>query len=305
MDKLSLELLKQITDLDNIPNGAHNFRINGKSDIHNSTANIEIISKKDKQGANIVVKKGTINEIVYIPVLLTQAGLKDLVYNDFYIGDNSDVTIIAGCGIHNCSNQLSEHNGIHTFHIGKNSKVKYVEKHLGIGENSSDRVLNPTTKIYMEDGSFMLMEMAQIGGVSFADRKSIAKLKNNSKLIIQEKILTTDKQIAKTKFTVNLNGKKSSVEISSRSVAKNNSLQILKSSIVGKNECFGHVECDGIIINNGQIFSTPEIKAQNINSMLIHEAAIGKIAGDELIKLETLGLTEKEAEEKIISGFLK
>ena len=304
MDKINRELLKQIADLDRIPQGAYNFRVNGKLDSRKSTSEIEIKTKEDEPGIDIFIKPNIVGKSVHIPVMLSQAGLNDVVYNDFYVGENADVTIVAGCGIYNCTSKLSEHDGIHTFHIGKNAKVKYIEKHLGIGSENAERVLNPTTKVYMENGSAMEMETTQIKGVSYADRKTYAVLGDNAKLTIKEKILTTEKQTAKTMFKVELKGKKSSVEVLSRSVAKNSSKQSFKSVVEGKNECFGHVECDGIVIDHGQITSTPEIKAMHIDSTLVHEAAIGKIAGDEIIKLQTLGLTEKEAEDAIIASFM-
>ena len=226
------------------------------------------------------------------------------MYNDFYVGKNCDVVIVAGCGISNCGSKKSEHDGIHAFHIDQNSKVKYVEKHLGIGNIESEKVLNPTTKVYLKKNSYMEMETTQIGGVDYADRQTYASIGEGAKLVIQERIQTTEKQVAKTKFKVELKGKKSSVDVLSRSVAKDNSCQEFKSTIVGKNESFGHVECDGIIIGNGKIASMPEVKAEHIDSTLTHEAAIGKIAGEQLIKLQTLGLTEKEAEEVVIKNFM-
>lgn len=304
MDKISLELLKEIAHLDGLPQGAYNIRENGKGIARNCTADIDIETKKDKPGIDIYIKKGTKGKSVHIPVMLTQTGLNDMVYNDFYVAENCDVIIVAGCGIYNCGNSKSEHDGIHTFHIGKNSKVVYIERHLGIGTQNSEKVLNPTTKVYLGSGSTMTMETTQVGGVSYADRRTFAKVGDNAKLVIKEKILTTESQIAKTKFIVRLAGKKSSVDVLSRSVAKNSSTQEFRSTVIGQNECFGHVECDGIIVDGGKITSIPEIKAQNIESTLVHEAAIGKIAGDSLVKLETLGLTEKEAEEVIINNFM-
>lgn len=304
MDDISKQLLKQISDLDSMPQGAYNFRVNGKSEARQSTAEIEIKPKNDKSGIDIIIKPNTKNKSVHIPVMLSQAGLNDVVYNDFYVGENCDVTIVAGCGIYNCSSKLSEHDGIHVFHIGKNAKVKYIEKHLGIGTTEAERVLNPTTKVFMKENSFMEMETTQIKGVTSAVRKTTASVGKNAKLVIKEKILTTESQTAKTNFKVKLLGKKSSVEVVSRSVARDNSKQVFKSMIEGSNECFGHVECDGIILDKGQIVSIPEIKAKHIESTLVHEAAIGKIAGEEIIKLQTLGLTEKEAEDAIIASFM-
>lgn len=308
MDKINQtdsELLEQIADMHGIPQGSFNIRKNGQSIARNSDSDIEIISKTDKSGIDIIVKPGVKNKSVHIPVIITVGNLSDLVYNDFYIGKGADVLIVAGCGIHNETNQKSQHDGIHTFHLEEDCKVKYVEKHLGVGIGSGEKVLNPTTEIYMKSGSEFEMETIQIGGVSYSNRKTKAVLDDNTKLIIKEKIKTDKKQKAITAFDVVLKGKNSSVEVISRSVAKDSSRQKFVSNLHGRNECFGHVECDGIILDKAQIISEPKITAENINATLIHEAAIGKIAGDQLIKLQTLGLSEEEAQNEIIKGFLK
>lgn len=304
MDKIEQRLLEKIADLHKIPSGAFNLRKNGQTDTRTSTKDIEISPKTDKSGIDIFVKPNVKNKSVHIPVIITVGGLTDLVYNDFYIGENADVLIVAGCGIHNKTCNKSEHNGIHTFHIGKNAKVKYVEKHVGEGEGSGERVLNPVTKIFMRENSFMEMETLQLEGVSSTIRKTEAKLYQNASLHIQENILTTDCQTAKTLFKVELLGDSSSVEVVSHSVARDSSYQEFKSDLIGKNNCFGHVECDGILLDNARIVSVPKIDAIDSNASLIHEAAIGKIAGDELNKLMTLGLTQTEAENTIIQGFL-
>lgn len=308
MDKINQtdsELLEQIADMHGIPQGSFNIRKNGQSIARNSDSDIEIISKTDKSGIDIIVKPGVKNKSVHIPVIITVGNLSDLVYNDFYIGKGADVLIVAGCGIHNETNQKSQHDGIHTFHLEEDCKVKYVEKHLGVGIGSGEKVLNPTTEVYMKSGSEFEMETIQIGGVSYSNRKTKAVLDDNTKLIIKEKIKTDKKQRAITAFDVVLKGKNSSVEVISRSVAKDSSRQKFVSNLHGRNECFGHVECDGIILDKAQIISEPKITAENINATLIHEAAIGKIAGDQLIKLQTLGLSEEEAQNEIIKGFLK
>lgn len=308
MDKINQidsELLEQIADMHGIPQGSFNIRKNGQSIARNSDSDIEIISKTDKSGIDIIVKPGVKNKSVHIPVIITVGNLSDLVYNDFYIGKGADVLIVAGCGIHNETNQKSQHDGIHTFHLEEDCKVKYVEKHLGVGIGSGEKVLNPTTEVYMKSGSEFEMETIQIGGVSYSNRKTKAVLDDNTKLIIKEKIKTDKKQKAITAFDVVLKGKNSSVEVISRSVAKDSSRQKFVSNLHGRNECFGHVECDGIILDKAKIISEPKITAENINATLIHEAAIGKIAGDQLIKLQTLGLSEEEAQNEIIKGFLK
>lgn len=305
MNEVDKELLKEIADMHSVPQGSFNIRKNGESIARNSTKDIEIVPKKDKSGIDIIVKEGVKNKSVHIPVIITVGNLNDLVYNDFYIGKDADVLIVAGCGIHNPTDQKSQHDGIHTFHLEENCKVKYIEKHLGVGKGQGDKVLNPTTVVEMKDGSDFEMETIQLGGVSYSNRKTNAFLGNDTKLVIKEKILTSDKQKAITTFNVVLKGKNSSVEVVSRSVAKGKSRQKFVSNLKGKNECFGHVECDGIILDNAQIESVPKIVAQNINATLVHEAAIGKIAGDQLVKLQTLGLSEEEAQNQIIKGFLK
>ncbi len=305
MNEVDKELLKEIADMHSVPQGSFNIRKNGESIARNSTKDIEIVPKKDKSGIDIIVKEGVKNKSVHIPVIITVGNLNDLVYNDFYIGKDADVLIVAGCGIHNPTDQKSQHDGIHTFHLEENCKVKYIEKHLGVGKGQGDKVLNPTTVVEMKDGSDFEMETIQLGGVSYSNRKTNAFLGNGAKLVIKEKILTSDKQKAITTFNVVLKGKNSSVEVVSRSVAKGKSRQKFVSNLKGQNECFGHVECDGIILDNAQIESVPKIVAQNINATLVHEAAIGKIAGDQLVKLQTLGLSEEEAQNQIIKGFLK
>ena len=305
MNEVDKELLKEIADMHSVPQGSFNIRKNGESIARNSTKDIEIVPKKDKSGIDIIVKEGVKNKSVHIPVIITVGNLNDLVYNDFYIGKDADVLIVAGCGIHNPTDQKSQHDGIHTFHLEENCKVRYIEKHLGVGKGQGDKVLNPTTVVEMKDGSDFEMETIQLGGVSYSNRKTSAFLGNDAKLVIKEKILTSDKQKAITIFNVVLKGKNSSVEVVSRSVAKGKSRQKFVSNLKGQNECFGHVECDGIILDNAQIESVPKIVAQNINATLVHEAAIGKIAGDQLVKLQTLGLSEEEAQNQIIKGFLK
>lgn len=305
MDAIERDLLEKIADLHGVPSGAYNVRANGKLDGRNTTANINIVTKKDKPGIDIIIKPYTKNESVHIPVIISETGLYDLVYNDFYIGEGADVLIIAGCGIHNCGEQTSQHDGIHTFHIAKNAKVKYVERHYGEGDGNGENIMNPTTIVDMEEGGYMEMETTQIKGINSTFRKTEAKLAKDAKIVIHEKIMTHGTQTAKTEFTVDLDGENSSANVVSRSVAKNNSHQIFMSNINGNNKCYGHTECDAIIMDNATVAAIPEITANNVDASLVHEAAIGKIAGEQLIKLMTLGLTEKEAEEQIVNGFLK
>ena len=305
MDEIQKNLLLEVADLHDVPMGAYNIRSNGKSIGRASSEHIEIVSKKDKDGIDILIKPGTKSESVHIPVLLSESGFSDIVYNDFYVGENSDVVIVAGCGIHNGGDQKSEHDGIHTFHIGKNAKVRYIEKHYGEGDGNGERVLNPTPVVYIDEGGYMDMETAQIKGVDSTVRTTSAVLKDGATLVIHEKIMTHGHQTATTDFTVDLDGKGSGANVISRSVAKGNSKQTFRSRINGNNLCNGHTECDAIIMDNGSVSAIPELTANNVEASLIHEAAIGKIAGEQLTKLMTLGLTEKEAEEEIVSGFLK
>ncbi|MBQ7919191.1 MAG: SufD family Fe-S cluster assembly protein [Lachnospiraceae bacterium] len=305
MDAIQKNLLEQIADLHDVPAGAYNIRANGATASRNTTANIDIVTKEDKQGIDIVIKPGTKKESVHIPVVLSQSGLTEMVYNDFYIGDDCDITIIAGCGIHNSGDLMSKHDGIHTFFIGKNSHVKYVEKHYGSGEGTGERIMNPETVVHVGENSFMEMETVQIRGVDSTKRLTKADVADGGKLIVSEKLMTHDRQFAETTFEVELNGEGSSANVISRSVAKDDSKQIFLAKINGNNRCAGHSECDAIIMDNAKISAIPEINANHLDAELIHEAAIGKIAGDQIIKLMTLGLSEAEAEAQIINGFLK
>ena len=305
MDAIQKSLLEQVAGLHEVPEGAYNIRANGKAAARNTTASIDIVSKEDKDGIDIIIKPGTKNQSVHIPVVLSESGLTETVYNDFLIGDDCDVTIVAGCGIHNCGVQNSEHSGIHTFHVGKRSKVRYVERHYGEGDGRGENIMNPTTVVEMDEDSYMEMETTQIKGIDSTNRITRGDLKDGATLEVREKIMTHGKQYAKTDFHVELNGKDSSTNIVSRSVAKGESHQVFLAKISGNNKCAGHSECDAIIMENAHVDATPELSANNIDASLIHEAAIGKIAGDQLIKLMTLGLTEAEAEEQIINGFLK
>lgn len=305
MDDIQKNLLKEISDIHELELGAYNVRVNGEASLKNTTANIDIVKKEDKPGIDIYIKPNTKNESVHIPVILSQTGMTELVYNDFHIGENADVTIVAGCGIHNGGNEKSEHDGIHTFFIDKNAKVKYLEKHYGEGNGNGDRVLNPQTIINIDEGGYMEMDTSQIKGVDSTKRVTKATLKENARLVIKEKIFTHGKQSAETDFEVNLDGENSSANVVSRSVAKDNSHQIFLSKVNGNSKCKGHTECDAIIMDKACVKAIPQILANNVEANLIHEAAIGKIAGEQLIKLMTLGLTESEAEAQIINGFLK
>ena len=305
MDNIQKHLLEQVADLHDVPQGAYSLRINGALHGKNSSENIEIVKKEDKPGIDIYVKPGTKKESVHIPVLLSQTGIKELVYNDFHIGEDCDITIVAGCGIHNGGDETSEHSGVHAFYLAKNAKLKYVEKHYGSGEGKGKRVMNPTTVIELAEGAYMEMETAQIKGVDDTIRETTAKLAKDATLIVGEKLMTHGDQYAETRFTVDLNGENSGAHVVSRSVAKDNSKQLFISHVNGNNVCSGHTECDAIIMDSASVSAVPEIMANHTDAQLIHEAAIGKIAGEQLIKLMTLGLTEKQAEEEIINGFLK
>lgn len=305
MDAIQRELLEAVSGLHEIPTGAYNIRANGASIERNSTANIEIIPKADKVGIEIHIKPGTRHESVHIPVIMSQSGLQEVVYNDFYVGDDCDVTIIAGCGIHNGGDAASRHDGIHRFFIGKNAHVKYVEKHYGSGDGNGERIMNPVTEIHLGEDSFMEMDTAQIRGVDSTKRENKAHLEAGAKLVVMERLMTHGVQRAESFFDVQLDGEDSAANVVSRSVARDDSYQLFTSHIHGNSRCNGHTECDAIIMDNAKISAVPELSANHVDAALIHEAAIGKIAGEQIIKLMTLGLTEAEAEEQIVSGFLK
>lgn len=305
LDEIQIRLLQEIADLHTVPEGAYNIRSNSALAGRNSTANIDITSKDDGTGIDIHIKPGTRNESVHIPVVLSESGLKETVYNDFYIGQDSDVVIVAGCGIHNCGVQDSQHDGIHRFFVGKNAKVKYVEKHYGEGDGTGKRILNPVTEVTMEEGSSMEMEMVQIKGVDSTVRTTRATLAAGASLVVRERLMTHGTQRAESVYTTELNGDGARADVVSRSVAKDQSYQRFDSRITGNAACTGHTECDAIIMDDARILAVPQLEANNIDAALIHEAAIGKIAGEQIIKLMTLGLTEQEAEEQIVNGFLK
>ncbi len=305
MNDTEKQLLKIIADMDGTPEGAYNIRANGALAERHVTENVDIRNKEDKPGIDIIIRPNTKGETVHIPVIIDASGLNDLVYNDFIIGDDADVTIMAGCGIHNCGDEESRHDGIHTFFVGKNARVKYIERHYGAGDGTGGRNMNPVTVINIAEGGYMEMETSQIKGIDNTARVTKAVVADGGTLIIREKLMTHGTQHADTDFTVDLNGENSSANVVSRSVACDSSTQIYKSNINGNNLCTGHTECDAIIMGDAKVSAIPEINANHIDASLIHEAAIGKIAGEQLIKLMTLGLTEKQAEEEIVNGFLK
>ena len=306
MEKVDIDLLKEIANIeDGTFEGAYNIRKNGEGIERKVTDNINIVTKEDKDGIDIYVKENTKFEYVHIPVIITESGIKDVVYNDFYIGKNANVIIVAGCGVHNDHHKDSEHNGIHRFFLEEGAKVKYIEKHYGEGKGEGKRILNPVTEIHLKEGSSLEMESVQIKGVDSTIRTTKGVLESDANLVITEKIMTHGLQKAKTAFDVELNGENASVKVTSRSVATENSIQEFTSKITGNTKCFGHVECDAIIKDKARVIAIPEIIANDVDANLIHEAAIGKIAGEQLMKLMTLGLTEKEAENEIINGFLK
>ena len=298
-------LLNEVSNLENMQTGAYNIRKNGQGIERKVTENVNIVTKKDKPGIDIYVKENTKFEFIHIPVIITESGLTDLVYNDFYIGKNANVIIIAGCGIHNDHHKDSEHDGIHRFYLEEGAKVKYIEKHYGEGSGNGKRILNPVTEVYLKAGSSMEMESIQIKGVDSTIRETKGILEENTNFVVTEKIMTHDEQFAKTIFDVELNGENSSAHVTSRSVATDNSKQYFISKIYGNAKSFAHSECDAIIKDNAKVVATPEVTANHVDANLIHEAAIGKIAGEQIVKLMTLGYSEEEAEQEIINGFLK
>ena len=305
LNKIDTELLNEISDVEQIKKGAFNIRKNGEGIERKVTENVNIITKTDKPGIDIYVKENTKFEYIHIPVIITREGINDLVYNDFYIGKNANVIIVAGCGIHNDEHKDSQHDGIHRFYLEEGAKVKYIEKHYGEGDGKGKRILNPVTEVYLKKGSSLEMQSSQIKGVDSTIRETIGELEENANLIVSEKIMTHGEQYAKTVFNVKLNGENSSAHVTSRSVATDNSVQHFESKIYGNNKSFAHSECDAIVKDNAKVTAIPEIVANDVEANLIHEAAIGKIAGEQITKLMTLGLSEGEAEEEIIKGFLR
>ena len=307
LNEMEKNLLSQIAGITEMPTGAYNIRANGLCESRKVNEFVNIINKTDKPGIDILIKAGTKNETITIPVLISASGHTEVVYNDFFIGEGADVTIVAGCGIHNDGCSTCQHDGVHTFYVGKNAKVRYVEKHYGESDEGAtgERIMNPTTVIHIDEGGSMEMETTQIKGIDSTNRKTDAFLKDNANLVIREKLLTHKKQSAITDFNVQLNGENSGADVVSRSVAKDESYQEFTSNICGNNQCTGHTECDAIIMDKAKVVAVPKLEANHIDASLIHEAAIGKIAGEQVVKLMTLGLSEQEAEEQIINGFLK
>ena len=304
IDAIQKSLLEKVAELHDVPEGAYNIRANGKKAARGTTANIDIVTKDDKDGIDIIIKPGTKNESVHIPVVLSESGLQDMVYNDFFVGEGSDVTIVAGCGIHNCGSEESRHDGLHTFYVGKNSHVKYTEKHYGEGDGTGGKIMNPQTIVYLEEGASIQMETVQIRGIDSTKRETKIVCGKDAEAVVTERLMTHGDQVAESDMEIVLDGEGSRGRVISRSVAKNTSHQTFYPKMVGNTACFGHVQCDSIIMDEAHIQSIPAIVANCTEAQLIHEAAIGKIAGDQLLKLETLGLTPEEAEECILKGFL-
>jgi len=305
LDNIAKGLLREVAGLDELPvSGAFNIRLNGQSAARSSSPNVQILPKPDKPGINILIKPGT-KETIHIPVVISESGVKETVYNDFIIGEDCDLVIMAGCGIHNCGDEDSAHDGIHTFHVGKNAKVKYIERHYGEGEGRGKRLMNPTTVVHLCEGANVEMENTQISGVDDTIRKTTATLEAGASLVVHEKVKTTGTQTAISDFIADMNGEGSHCDIVSRTVACDQSHQKFVSTINGNAPCTGHTECDSILMDSATVIASPQLSASCIDASLIHEAAIGKIAGEQLIKLMTLGLTEQEAEAQIINGFLQ
>ena len=304
MDAIEKKLLEEVADPHGIPEGAYNIRADGKLAGRNTTAHINIVTKEDKPGIDIYIAPGTKNESVHIPVIISQTGLKDMVYNDFYIGEDCDVDIVAGCGIHNCGGEDSRHDGIHTFYVGKHSHVKYTEKHYGDGDGTGGRIMNPQTVVYLEEGATIQMETVQIRGIDSTKRETKIVCGKDAEAVVTERLMTHGDQVAESDMEISLDGDGARGRVISRSVAKGTSRQVFYPKMVGNAACFGHVQCDSIIMDDAHIESIPAIVANSTEAQLIHEAAIGKIAGDQLLKLETLGLSPEEAEECILKGFL-
>ncbi|MBR5647882.1 SufD family Fe-S cluster assembly protein [Candidatus Saccharibacteria bacterium] len=303
LDEIEKQVLKTVAGIDGIPEGAYNFRVNGKSISRSSSENIDVKIRPDKKGLEIFISGKTRNEAVHIPVIISKTGLKEVVYNDFYIEDGADVTIVAGCGIYNCGAKKSVHNGVHTFHVGNNCKVKYIEKHYGMGAGAG-KILNPKTEVFVKDDSSVELELEQIKGVDSTERITTVELGARSDVIVHEKTFSEGRQTVNSEINVSVNGDDSRVDIVSRAVARDKSKQKFSSNIIGNSKCRGHSECDAILMDEAQVLAVPSLDARNLDAELIHEAAIGKIAGEQIEKLMTLGLYEEQAVAQIINGFL-
>lgn len=305
MNSTTEEILKIVSDWKGSFCGAYSIREDGKSVARMSTEHVHINPKEDKPGLDIIIDEGAKDETISVPACVTHGDVDDLVYNDFYIGKDADVTIIAGCGVHTDNGEPARHNGIHRFFLGENAKVRYLEKHVGLGKGDGRKSIDPVTEIFLDKNASMEMETSQIGGVTDSKRVTNGVVKEGGRLVIHERLLTEKEQKAYSEFSVDMIGDDSSVDLVSRSVAKDESHQDFKAVIYGNAKCSGHSECDAIITGHGTVSATPQLDANNLDASLIHEAAIGKIAGEELLKLRTFGLTEEEAEERIIKGFLR
>ncbi|NMC27074.1 MAG: SufD family Fe-S cluster assembly protein [Syntrophomonadaceae bacterium] len=305
LNKLEMDLLKSITDLETVPSGALNIRLNGKAVMRQSSPNISVGPNDEGTGLKVEIKPGAVNETVHVPVVLTQPGLLDKVYNTFIVGEGADATIIAGCGIHNDSHAISRHDGIHEIIVKRGAKLKYTEKHYGEGSEQGKRILNPSTVITIESGAIAELEMVQIRGVNDTMRSTVAHIHEKGSLKIIERLLTQEEQRAESDIMIYLDGNGSNAQVISRAVAQGHSYQLFRAALIGKAPSVGHVECDAILMDSARIRSIPELQAEDADAVLTHEAAIGKIAGEQLIKLMSLGLTEQEAVNTILEGFLR
>ena len=298
MNKITEMLLKILTGFKEEFVGAYNIRENGRCAARQSSPNIRIAVKTDEPGLDIHIDSRACGVTVYIPACVTQGGVDDLVYNDFYVDAGADVTIVAGCGVHTDGAEDAAHNGIHRFFLENGSRVIYREKHVGTGNGSGLKRIDPVTFAVLGPGSALEMDTVQLGGVDRTVRTTSARL------TIRERIQTDGRDTARTDFTVSMDGDGSAVNLISRSVARGSSRQTYRSKLIGNCRCSGHSECDAILMDRGRVDAFPELIAGCRDASLIHEAAIGRIAGEQIVKLRTLGLSEGEAERRIIEGFL-
>lgn len=305
IDQVTQGVLKQIDDSGFKQEGAYNLRYNGYALCHGDSEHIKIKKREDgNSGINVYISGQTQGEEVHIPVVLSTSGMKDVVYNDFYVEEGARVTIVAGCGIHNAGCNESRHDGIHTFHVGRGAEVTYTEKHYGEGEGTGARVLNPVTKVILEENAIFTLDTAQIKGVDSTVRETEVEMGAGARLFVTERLMTHDKQTAVSNMDVCLNGEGSSAQIVSRSVAKGESVQTFHPRAIGNAGCHAHIQCDSIIMEKARVSSIPEINANHIDAAIIHEAAIGRINSDQIMKLRTLGLSQEEAESVIVEAFL-
>ena len=303
MDAIEKKLLEEVADLHGIPEGAYNIRADGKLAGRNTTAHINIVTKEDKPGIDIYIAPGTKNESVHIPVIISQTGLKDMVYNDFYIGEDCDVTIVAGCGIHNCGTQESRHDGIHTFYLAKNAKLRY-----STIENWSKNMYNLNTKrALVEEGGVIEWVSGSFGShVGCLYPMSVLK-GDNSKMEFTGVTFAGAGQNLDTGAKVVHIGKNTSSYMNTRSISKSGGISTFRSSVVvqkGAKHAKSSVSCQSLMLDSESRSDTvPAMDIRTKDTAVGHEAKIGSISNEAVFYLMSRGMSEEDARALIVSGF--